>query len=353
MPAPAKQSRKKTYYSLQAGRAIAALMVVVHHASTSASDARLWNCAIWGRLFAGFTQGVEYFFVLSGAVIMIAHRTDIGRPQAIGGYLYKRFRRIFPIYWVVLIPAALIYLTHPRLGLAYQHDPWALFSGVILIHVRSMESTLHVAWTLFHEILFYAVFATLIFHRKVGSWIMGAWLACSLVVWYWPINPYLNDYLFSPIHFLFVAGMLVAWLLTEERIQHPRLLMLVGSLILMFTISWPVWNPGWRELSPMPVHLLAGVGAALLISGIATLEIQDRFVVPQSLRFLGDASYSIYLVHDPLILFLAPVLFRTTRSIPGSVDIAMVTLSLVGAAAGSALHFWVERPLLRFFGRSR
>jgi exopolysaccharide production protein ExoZ len=343
---------KQTYFSLQAGRAIAALMVVVHHASGAASDPRFWNCDILRRIFAGFTQGVEYFFVLSGAVIMIAHRADIGRPQATGNYLYKRFRRIFPIYWFVLIPSAVYYIAHPGLGLGYQHNPWAIFSNFALVHIHSMDSMLHPAWTLFHEILFYGVFAALILHRKVGAWIMGAWLGCSLVVWAWPVNHYLSNYLFSPIHLLFVVGMLVAWLLQERRTPVPWLLISAGSLVLVFTLSWPAWNKGWQELSPMPIHLLAGAGAALLIVGIATLEDRGRFVVPRPLKFLGDASYSIYLIHDPLIISLAPVLFRATHSIPGSVGFALVSLSVVGAAAGCVLHVWVERPLLRWLGRA-
>ncbi len=62
------------YRSLQAGRGIAALLVVVHHAAYFAGvPDQLWRrMDIFARL-QGLRLGVEFFFVLSGIVILMAH----------------------------------------------------------------------------------------------------------------------------------------------------------------------------------------------------------------------------------------------------------------------------------------
>ncbi len=90
-------SRKPTYASLQAGRGIAALMIVVFHTTVFfGNDARYWHREWLTLNSAGLGVSIDYFFVLSGAVILMAHRADIGRIATLRPYLWKRFRRVYP-----------------------------------------------------------------------------------------------------------------------------------------------------------------------------------------------------------------------------------------------------------------
>lgn len=86
--------------SLQYGRAIAALAVVFYHFSG-------YHQANQGfEPFGGFFKfghlGVDFFFVLSGFVIMMAHKKDLGQSSKIVSFSLKRFFRIFPTYWLHL-----------------------------------------------------------------------------------------------------------------------------------------------------------------------------------------------------------------------------------------------------------
>ncbi len=47
--------------------------------------------------------GVDFFFVLSGFIIMHAHTADIGKPERLYRYLWRRATRIYPIYWIVTL----------------------------------------------------------------------------------------------------------------------------------------------------------------------------------------------------------------------------------------------------------
>ncbi|NBQ54213.1 MAG: acyltransferase, partial [Proteobacteria bacterium] len=51
---------------------------------------------------AGHRYGVDFFFVLSGFIILHAHMDDIGRPARLGRYLWRRAVRVYPIYWICL-----------------------------------------------------------------------------------------------------------------------------------------------------------------------------------------------------------------------------------------------------------
>jgi peptidoglycan/LPS O-acetylase OafA/YrhL len=286
--------------------------------------------------------GVEYFFVLSGVVIYLAHEKDIQNPSRFGQYVVKRFRRIYPMYWLVLIPLVAQYLLRPHVGADYQRNEWVIASGIALVHVRSLEVNLPVAWSLFHEVLFYGFFALLIWKRRSGSVALVLWLAASVYFLVWHGNQYLSSYLFSPLHLLFGMGMLAAWILRHKTVPFPGFAAMVGlgmfgsSIVLAMGNDFPVW-----------VSILSGAGATFVILGTSALERKGRIWIPEFLVFLGGASYSIYLLHYPFLMFAMPAIYRVSVRFHATVWMAMAVIVVLGTAAGCAFHMWVERPMLK------
>jgi peptidoglycan/LPS O-acetylase OafA/YrhL len=338
-------AKRRSYFSLQVGRGLAALLVVFHHAAKFAGDdARYWHHTWLQRRFYGTALGVEYFFVLSGAVLLLAHRKDFSRPATLASYAWKRFRRIYPIYWCVLTLVVLNYALRPGLGDRFQTSPWVIGSGYLLVHIHSLQNNLPVAWTLFHEVLFYAVFAFLLWSRRVGSVVLGLWCLLSVVMCFHPGTPFYSTYLFSPLHLLFPLGMLVTWLLNERRIPVPAVVAGLGLVL----FGWEVVRGGLLGISSMSDQLLAGLGAMLVILGLAALEDLGKLRLWKPLGFLGDASYSVYLAHYPFLMFAAPVLFKLWKRHAAPVTVPFLLMVLLGTAAGCLLHVWVELPMLRW-----
>jgi len=165
---PTIDTPRRKYLSLQAGRAIAALLVVLHHVSSFiGTEPHLWIHPRIGRWLAGPSLGIAFFFVLSGTVILTAHWNDIGNPASLRSYLRKRLVRIYPIYWFVLVLWGQLRL--PGTQYPLHHDPWVILSSVLLVHIHSSETNLVVAWTLFHELAFYAMFAAVLLHKRMAS----------------------------------------------------------------------------------------------------------------------------------------------------------------------------------------
>ena len=54
---------------------------------------------LWWR---GTALGVQMFFVISGIVIFRAHRKDFNEPEKASVFYWKRFRRVYPLYWICL-----------------------------------------------------------------------------------------------------------------------------------------------------------------------------------------------------------------------------------------------------------
>jgi len=342
-----------TLRTLQLGRAIAAVLVVLHHNGGGIfALEHYWGHDPLRGFFEFGSAGVEFFFVLSGFIIFHVHWRDLGQPARFLAYARKRFLRIYPIYWLVLIPLALVYLRNPAAGPDHALDPALLYSSFLLVHFNYdyAFSILPVAWTLYHEILFYAVFSALIFNRRLGLALLAAWLAGSLVMIDPTVVPHFDQvllwmalYYFAPLHLLFAMGMAVCWLIHRGRVPAPWLCTIGGSLLFL---AAGLEYDYLRLLMPNVRTLLYGLGSALALAGAVELERQGRVAVPRFAQLAGDASYSIYLVHLPALSALAKLLSRPgiREHLPLAVAYALLPALAVGA--GILLHLWVEKPLL-------
>jgi exopolysaccharide production protein ExoZ len=336
--------RSKTLHTLQAGRGIAALSVVIYHVGVELGrDPRFWLQTFYSKLLGPGELGVEFFFVLSGIVIFLAHWRDIGVPAGFGQYLWKRFRRIYPIYWtVLLLPALALYLL-PHFQPGVERSFSVVVSAFLLVHLGSLPTILIVAWTLFHEILFYAVFSLCVLNRRVGFAVLAVWLMGSLLPFFHLISNPGWVWFFSPLHLLFAMGIAVACIIRSQRTLPWRTLLVIGSLGLCAAIA------GYYQVNRRTdgVSLAIGIAMAFLVLGAVELERTRRLKVWQPLNFLGNASYSIYLIHFPIISFT----FRLLFSISGKASASLWLFAVLGTAmatfAGIILHLFVEIPLLR------
>lgn len=88
--------------SIEAARALAAFVVVLMHSASLMRVEHFSGHIGLGGIFEFGYVGVDFFFVLSGFIITYVHYADIGRPDRIPSYLWRRFSRIYPIYWFIL-----------------------------------------------------------------------------------------------------------------------------------------------------------------------------------------------------------------------------------------------------------
>ena len=334
-------------------RAVAVLAVLLFHAGVAP--------------FGGGYVGVDVFFVISGFLItrLIHDQVAEGRFTFANFYI-RRVRRLFPALLATLcvcFVVAFLIFSPPDFAKFADSLVFAIFSVSNIYFwdqsgyfdsASHMKPLLH-SWSLSVEEQFYlvwpAVLVMLLRLRVRGlapaAVIVG--MAASLA-----LNDVFGDgftrffgttfadgpttiFFLAPFRvFEFGIGAILVWLLPYRPTQGlwlepllPLGLAMIGTAAVTYSES---------TLFPSYNALLPCLGAALAIYG-GTARYSSRLLSNRPMVWLGLISYSLYLVHWPVIVFYHAYSFADF----GAVDRVAVCVLSLGLAV--VLHYAVERPL--------
>ncbi len=327
-----RRSEGTTLVSIQYLRAGAALAVVAYHA--------LQWC---GGGFDVGRAGVDVFFVISGVIMW---RITAGRDVSPGRFLWRRFTRVAPLYWLATLLVAVIaplwpgFLPEVRPG--WRHLVLSLAFAPHLDPRGLPFPTLPPGWTLDYEMIFYLVFAlamALGVRRRARR---AAGILIGIVVggFVFPDSAYYLGA--NPMLLQFAVGLGLGVMLDRGRLSRPAWgfgLIGAGLMIWVLVQEGGLFSELWRPV-------VWGVPAAMTVAGALSIEAgaprgaRPRGPAHRALMALGDASYAIYLFHLPATAVVAHT-FGYERKLP------FLALSMgVSIAAGLVVHAWIERPLI-------
>lgn len=315
--------------SIQYLRGFAAVLVLIYHIGHIMPST--------GVRFSLGAIGVDIFFVISGFIIWVT-----GRDLAPGPFLKRRLIRLVPLYWTITLLLAFITVTYGRgvdwtrllHSLAFLAQPT---DGVSLWP----RPIITVGWTLNLEMLFYLCTAAALFAPRRARFAILAAILGGLVT--------------------------LGFLLPEDT--DPRLLFYTGSLMGEFLIGiclgalWtankmPQFNAANVALFAAVVVLLGflplehanrllsyGTFVALLVMLLLMAEPALRLRPVRLLHAFGDASYSLYLTHVPVILICKSLAASGVFPASGFALAALVVA--VTIAVSFACYYGFERPVHR------
>lgn len=290
--------------------------------------------------------GVEFFFVLSGYMMFAIHQADFGRPGAVRMFARKRFERLYPLFWCVLLASVVLYAIFPSMGEAKYRDPRVILESALLVGRSPFKAVVFVSWSLWHEVLFYAVFVSMIWKPRAGVWVFGAWIAlCGAdpLLRDGPLPPYWTAF----INVLFAMGCAVAFALKRSKIAAPRLTLAVGcaAFLGLGLLSNQMAIAKWVE------SLGFGLASAVALLGAVESERQGLLRAPGWLVRLGGASYAIYLTHMLTLPLLGKLAVVTGLVNVVSPTVAFVLLTAGAVAVGLVVHRLVDAPMQLFTRR--
>lgn len=318
--------------SIQVLRGLAAFGVLIFHAAERA-----------GGSFGVGAAGVDVFFVISGFIMWVV---TANRPTTPGRFLLRRLWRVAPLYWLitllmagaaVAIPGSFPQLqpTWARLGQSLAF--WPHRDGLGLI-----APILVPGWTLNYEMFFYLVFAGgLLAPARLRIWVVSAALAALVAV---GVGLDRSDAVMAtytdPLLLEFVGGLWLgrAWMAGRVPGRAISASLLIGGVLALTAGAL-----SGVDVAPGRI-VIWGLPALAIVTGAVGLEQAGHRLDWPPLRRLGDASYSLYLVHGLAISVVVRVLSAAGLS---SSPLILAGGLAGGLAAGFVVYRLIERPLSR------
>lgn len=310
------QARHERLDAIQILRAIAALAVVFGHALlelsryTSFDPAATWPILTMGR------AGVDLFFVISGFVMVYVSADHFAQPNVAWRFILRRIARVVPVYWFYTTIVLIVGLLAPKLFRGLDLSPLYIIASYLFVPMASangdkMHPLLGLGWTLNYEMFFYVLFAPMLFLKRANAIVVLAAVFLALVLvgtflqptdgalWFWSRSIILE----------FVSGSLLAILYLRGWRHGSAVAAILTSLALIWLlVTASYWNRGGPDVR----LFVTGVPAILIVAGIIMTRTFDadwrNHFISRIFLLLGDASYSLYLVHMFVIRALTKLL---------------------------------------------
>ena len=338
-------------------RGLAVLFVVVFHAWNFGGFAPFLdqNAGKPTILLASLgTWGVSLFLVLSGFCLsytpLCKHASGQAEWFSVRKFALSRCRRILPPYYAALLlfSGLALYFKHQGMELPIMRSPTLpdALSHIVLVHnnfsqfAETIDSPL---WSLGLEWQWYWVFPLLLL--SCLRWPRLTLLTCVLVAVAWAGTTHLVHGL-SQDHTLpgrlteFCCGIVAARIVVSGKGMPLRSLALIGTVCLLVTVLFPLSFVGAGLYYPM-----CGAGfAAFLLFAWQHPAAHDALRW-RPLVLLGELSYSLYLVHWPIIGAVEAGLRFGLHTPVAPTIAAGITAALL---FGWSFHILFERPFMRY-----
>ena len=344
---------------VQALRGAAAFMVVIVHSRSVLMDTVVGK-GIADRVLLPLAMGVDLFFIISGFLMVLTTRDFDGTKVYIWKFLAKRFARIWPVFAVV-VPVALV-VEHGFGGFLESSVLLPYLEGLAFIPHNPRASSIYfqmavgVTWTLCFEWYFYLVFAASMFFGQRRYVVMAVWFALTLlaiplvrggynlnvasqplVAWSRYANLAIN-----PIVWDFIVGMIAGWLYgSRVRIRPAGMVYAIGSLFLLLLLMV------WKHVGMVNFFGPHGWGAPLtiLFVSVVLLAKVDAIKVPKWSVWMGNISYSLYLVHVYVFEVIQRIATAIPLNHPAFEIVLFVTRPIVAVICAWAMFRYVEAPI--------
>jgi peptidoglycan/LPS O-acetylase OafA/YrhL len=342
-------SHKRRIPELDGIRGIAILLVLVgHYCSRITADFELFSLA---------SLGVNVFFVLSGfligGIILDEHR----EPGFLASFYRRRTARILPIYFTVVAAAfAAQALSEGQLWSDRLLSPWIYFTFMTNFALAQYQQTglmLNPTWSLAVEEQFYLVMPFLMMvtpARRLPLLLGGIAVAAVFLRWMLASNVAAIEVLLPCRMDSLLIGVAAALLQRRaDLVPHATLLLAAALAPLLFTLALATVSHAAAAIFEPTAFALST--ALLMLSaingGIAAAPLRTSW-----LRFFGEISYGLYLLHEPFRVQLTGWLLGKTILTPGLDRIPVTALALVLAVATATLSWrYFERPIIEWARR--
>jgi len=301
---------------------------------------------------------VDFFFVLSGFVFMHVYSEKIARKQVNErDFFILRISRLYPLHIISMLIVAFVQYFRLLKGMDFHatgiNDLYHFILNVLFMQAgffQSGESFNGPSWTLSCEMLGYILFFYILTKSRKPILLFVICILTGFSI----LQMRMNVPLFNPQTAKMFTGFFIGCVTYKINILIEGLsvkikyklstLFLIFSVIvifLMFRVGYIKLFGYWDRVMPILIYPMA----IILALNYKYLNI---ILSVRPLTYLGDISYSIYLLHFPVLLMLATFLPMAGIMPDYTTWTAMLTFMGTTVLLSIVSHHFAEKPLQKF-----
>jgi len=303
------------FNELQSLRGLAALTVFIVHCFDKINFSNSYLNTIHKYLQTGAFSSYILFFVLSAFVLtMSVSKAKVGSDVA--KFIIKRFvRLVIPITAIIIITTIVYNLVSEMLNISFAIQQFDIFYNFginnLLLNFFSFRNDLNLpTWTLKYELIFSILLplSFVIVFLKTNHLNKLKYIIYILIIYYLFIE-------FDKFYLAFIVGIsvyLIHYFLYKHLVINIKRSFLVFfinisvifSLYLMLYLPHQIDDIGSEKL------LLSAIGSGLLILCLIHKKTLVNYILNiNAFQYLGKISFSLYLVHYPVLHFISTLMF--------------------------------------------
>ena len=289
--------------------------------------------------------GVDFFFVLSGFIIAYTAYSYIGKKTETAGFLRKRFIRIYPVYWIYLLVSI-------AGTLLFRHD-FSVLKNIwkTMLLLPGHRMFISTSWTLTYELVFYLLFAAIIFSRWsliiiVPIIIISIYNATMQNLGY---DTFFTSRFFnvicSPFNCEFLLGFFAYAI--YKRINKTTIYFFAVIVVLLALVEILFLKESFYADINQGIRIIYfGMPAFAVVTVLAALDYNNMVRIPTPLVQLGDASYTLYLIHPIIFHGIHSGILMQYKMSDNEIELVLMSAVLLSIFTSILLYKFVEKPLL-------
>jgi len=288
--------------------------------------------------------GVQAFWCLSGFIFFWKYAQPVARGQVgVRHFAVLRFSRLYPLHLATLLIVAVLaawYRSRQGVDYVYQYNDWPHFALQLFMASdwpgRSEWSFNGPIWSISIEVLVYGLFYALSRLGLTRWWQVLGLIGASGAVYALKLTPH-------PIVlcvFFFYLGALTH-LVHEALLRQPRLVQRLVLMVGLVAMGAGAWLVAMGKLKAMfYVALLAPVALLVLLDWVKPRSVR----VISLINGLGNTTYASYLLHFPLQLLIANLMWGHGVHLPLQHPAFLLGYLLLVFSLAAAVYRLMEMP---------
>lgn len=302
-------------------------------------------------------KGVQLFYLVSAFTLFLSMKNRFTRElNPIGNFFIRRFFRVAPMYYIAIAVYLSVYGFGPRywLGDVQNISVLNILSNITFLHGFNpywINSVVPGGWSIGVEMTFYCILPLLFskiktINHAVNCFAVSIFVRTILYQLLSRFNPIGSDYLWSNYLFLYIPsqfpvfclGIIMYFILIEKQsffdISYKTLFVLsLCRLVDLFTGRGYFWAG----------HIIFAL--VFLLFAMSISKYKNRIAVNPVFSYLGKISFSMYLVHFGVLIFLTKINFIDFAE-NGIINFVIRFIIVVGlsAAISTISYNVIEQP---------